>query len=626
MGVKLLLTPIAIIILWQINVNVLETLELPMSIAVALISCAFAFFLPNIWLSKTRQRQTAIEQPLPDAMDLLVTCVEAGLSLDAAMARVAQEMEMVAPILAHEMKQTMLEIQAGVRRADAFHRLAHRTGVGDLRALSAMIIQTELFGTSVARALRVHAEGMRVKRMQRAEEKAAMVSVKMTVPLIFFILPSLMVVVMGPAALMLILGASSDDKDPPSADARAPRPLRRLRCSGVDRRVRRLRDLQPGNQGADPHPNLARMKMAEELVSRGDWQEAFGLLSELHQQRPADPEVLTLRGIVYRERGLFSDAENDLRAALKVAPASPEAHAALGILFDMQMRPGAEAEHREAVRLAPNNPVYLNNLGFSLFLREHFKEAIREYEKAARMAPLSHRVRTNMGYAYAALGDLPSAAREFRMGGSEVDADNNLGFAYERRGDMANAYDLYLQAVRLNPTAVRPRSNLIHAAMLGRPVPAEVPPPPASRRPRRCRLCPALSKEPVRPLTRTTTMTTKNGSNEERARRWLVVVALLGFSTLAGACDRTHLSPSYGQSFNAWFAMQHVRSAPADTEPTRRALTSLDSQEAAAISKNYRRTVGGQGEGQVQGQMVMIGQAHNGARILHAAPLGSQGQ
>jgi Flp pilus assembly protein TadD len=221
--------------------------------------------------------------------------------------------------------------------------------------------------------------------------------------------------------------------------------------------------------------DLARMKMAEELVSRGDWQEAFGLLSELHQQRPADPEVLTLRGVVYRERGLFPDAENDLRAALKLAPASPDAHAALGILFDMEMRPGAEAEHREAARLAPNNPVYLNNLGFSLFLREHFKEAIKEYEKAARMAPLSHRVRTNMGYAYAALGDLPSAAREFRMGGSEVDATNNLGFAYERRGDMANAYDLYLQAVRLDPAAVRPRSNLIHAAlMLGRPVPAEV--------------------------------------------------------------------------------------------------------------------------------------------------------
>jgi tight adherence protein C len=210
LGIKLLLTPIAILLLWQINVHMDEPLEFPMSFAVAMIACAFAFFLPNIWVSnKATNRRMMLEQPLPDAIDLLVTCVEAGLSLDAAMARVSQEMELVAPVLAQELKQTMLEIQAGVKRSDAFHRLSGRTGVEDLKSLSAMIIQTELFGTSVSRALRVHSEMMRTKRMQRAEEKAAMVSVKMTVPLIFFILPSLMVVVMGPAALMIINGGGS---------------------------------------------------------------------------------------------------------------------------------------------------------------------------------------------------------------------------------------------------------------------------------------------------------------------------------------------------------------------------------------------------------------------------------
>jgi len=244
----------------------------------------------------------------------------------------------------------------------------------------------------------------------------------------------------------------------------------------------------------DGQVNLARINMARELTGRGDWTGAFALLNEMHQARPNDPEVLTLRGIVYRERGLLADAESDLRAALKVRPGSPEAHAALGILFDLQMRPGAEAEHKEAVRLAPNNPAYLNNLGFSLFLREHFKQAIGEYEKAARLAPLSHRVRTNMGFAYAAIGDLPSAAREFRMGGSEVDADNNLGFAYERRGDLANAYDLYLQAVRLDPKAPRARSNLVHAAtLLGRPLPPEIAPAPAPE----SALLPDLSKQPA---------------------------------------------------------------------------------------------------------------------------------
>jgi tight adherence protein C len=205
LGVKLLLTPIAIIALWQINIHLEQPYEFPMSFALALIACAAAFFLPNLWVtSKVQERQQGIEQPLPDAIDLLVTCVEAGLSLDAAMSRVAQEMELVAPILAQELKQTMLEISAGVKRSDAFHRLSTRTGVADLKALSAMIIQTEMFGTSVSRALRVHSEGMRTKRMQRAEEKAAGVSVKMTVPLILFILPSLMVVVMGPAALMIM--------------------------------------------------------------------------------------------------------------------------------------------------------------------------------------------------------------------------------------------------------------------------------------------------------------------------------------------------------------------------------------------------------------------------------------
>jgi tight adherence protein C len=200
LGIKLLLPLIIIIILWQIDAHLETPLELPPAIAVAFIAIAFAFFLPNMWLgSKIKQRQQIISDALPDSMDLLVTCVEAGLSLDAAMARVAAELELVAPVLAVEMKQTLLEIQAGVRRSDAFHRLSTRTGVEDLRTLSAMIIQTELFGTSVSRALRVHAEGMRTKRMQRAEEKAAMVSVKMTIPLIMCILPSLFAVVLGPA-------------------------------------------------------------------------------------------------------------------------------------------------------------------------------------------------------------------------------------------------------------------------------------------------------------------------------------------------------------------------------------------------------------------------------------------
>jgi Flp pilus assembly protein TadD len=229
-----------------------------------------------------------------------------------------------------------------------------------------------------------------------------------------------------------------------------------------------------GAQRSSPQAYAARTILARELVSRGDWARAFAMLEELHRDQPDDADVLILRGIVYRERGLFADAEADLKAALKIVPNAAEAHAALGIVYDVQTRPEAEAAHRQAVKLAPNNAVFLNNLGFSLYLRHRFKEAINMYEQAARLAPSSRRVRTNLGFACAAIGDLPRAAREFQMGGTEAEAKNNLGFAYERRGDMANAYELYVQAVRLDPKIDRARSNLVHAAIvLGRPVPPE---------------------------------------------------------------------------------------------------------------------------------------------------------
>jgi hypothetical protein len=109
---------------------------------------------------------------------------------------------------------------------------------------------------------------------------------------------------------------------------------------------------------------------------------------------------------------------------------------------------------------------------------------------------------------------------------------------------------------------------------------------------------------------RTTNMTTTNRLEGGGARRWMVLLALAGLGSLAGACDRAHMTSYYGRSFNDWFAMQHVRSEPADSESTKRSLSSLDAQEAAAISKNYRRNVSGAAQGEGQGQMLMIGQAH----------------
>jgi len=212
LGVKLGATPIITVLFLVVNSHLPRPMQFPADAGVALVLAAMTFFLPNLWLrGRISERQTAIERALPDAMDLLVTCVEAGLGMDAAITRVAEEMMLAAPLLAEELRQTSREIQAGVPRADGFRRLAERTGVEDLRALSAMLIQTDMFGTSIAKALRTHGESMRIRRAQRAEEKAAMVSVKMTIPLILCILPSLIAVVMGPAVAMIIKNFSGQE-------------------------------------------------------------------------------------------------------------------------------------------------------------------------------------------------------------------------------------------------------------------------------------------------------------------------------------------------------------------------------------------------------------------------------
>jgi tight adherence protein C len=197
---KVLLAVIGTVLFIQINAQLSRGLKFPFDLAVAVWVCGLGFIAPNVWLGgRIKKRQLEIERALPEAMDLLVTCVEAGLGLDAALSRVAEEMQLASPLLGSELQLTFLEIQAGVPRRDGFRRLAERTGVEDLRQLSAVLTQTELFGTSIARALRVHADSMRTKRMQRAEEKAAMVGVKMTIPLILCILPSLIAIVLGPA-------------------------------------------------------------------------------------------------------------------------------------------------------------------------------------------------------------------------------------------------------------------------------------------------------------------------------------------------------------------------------------------------------------------------------------------
>lgn len=152
---------------------------------------------------KKKKRQRAIEKYLPDALDLLVVCVESGLGLNQALNRVAEEIDRICPPLNEELTVVNLEIRAGTPRDEALRKLGERTGVSDLRALVTMLIQTDRFGTSVANALRVHADSLRTKRRQRAEEKAAKTSVKMIFPLVLFIFPATSVVILGPGLIQL---------------------------------------------------------------------------------------------------------------------------------------------------------------------------------------------------------------------------------------------------------------------------------------------------------------------------------------------------------------------------------------------------------------------------------------
>ncbi len=163
------------------------------------------FLLPDIWLtSRVRRRQHRILIGLPDALDLLVVCVEAGLGLDQALMRVSQELRLPHPELSDEFQMVNLEMRVGKSRAEALRDLGVRTGVDDAKSLAAMLIQTDRFGTDLAQALRVHSESLRTKRRQRAEEMAAKTTVKMVPPLVFCIFPALFAVVLGPAVITLV--------------------------------------------------------------------------------------------------------------------------------------------------------------------------------------------------------------------------------------------------------------------------------------------------------------------------------------------------------------------------------------------------------------------------------------
>jgi tight adherence protein C len=162
------------------------------------------FYVPSLVLTLLKsQRQQQIFLALPDALDLMVVCVESGLGLDAAMRRVTDEMKGHASVLAEEFGLANLQLQMGRPRREVLHDLGVRTGVDDMRSLAAILIQADRFGASIAQALRVQSDSMRTRRKQIAEEKAAKTAVQLIFPLVLFIFPGIFVVLVGPAAIQI---------------------------------------------------------------------------------------------------------------------------------------------------------------------------------------------------------------------------------------------------------------------------------------------------------------------------------------------------------------------------------------------------------------------------------------
>jgi tight adherence protein C len=172
---------------------------------VYLVALGLGFLLPDFWLgNRIAARQARIRRGLPDVLDLLVICIEAGLSLDQAVSRTADELSLAQPVVCDELSIVVLEQRAGAARADAWKHFAERTNVDSVRNLVAVLVQSEKFGTSIAKTLRVHSDTLRTQRRQKVEEQAAKTTVKLVFPLVLFIFPSLFLVTLGPAAITVM--------------------------------------------------------------------------------------------------------------------------------------------------------------------------------------------------------------------------------------------------------------------------------------------------------------------------------------------------------------------------------------------------------------------------------------
>lgn len=204
-GAKIFLMLLFALCFLVFRVVLVKSIPPHFTLLLGLLIAVIGFYLPDIWLGlRTAGRKRRIFEGFPDALDLLVVCVEAGMGLDAAIARVGEEIRLSSKVLSDELKLVNMEIRAGKKREEALRSLGVRANIEDVNSLATLLIQTDRFGTSVAQALRVYADTFRTKRFQRAEEIAAKLPVKLIFPLILFIFPSLFVVIAGPIVIRFV--------------------------------------------------------------------------------------------------------------------------------------------------------------------------------------------------------------------------------------------------------------------------------------------------------------------------------------------------------------------------------------------------------------------------------------
>ncbi len=205
LGSKIFCAAVLLVCVFVLQLVIPRQVRLVNATFLAIVFALVGFYLPNLWLAlKIARRKEAVAVALPDALDLLVVCAEAGMGLDAAMKRVGEEMKLTNKTISEEFRLLNLELRAGKSRKDALKNLALRTDLEEVNSLTTLLVQTDRFGTSVAQALRVHSDSMRTRRTQKVEELAAKLPIKLLFPTIFCIFPSLFLVILGPGIIQAV--------------------------------------------------------------------------------------------------------------------------------------------------------------------------------------------------------------------------------------------------------------------------------------------------------------------------------------------------------------------------------------------------------------------------------------